>query len=181
MNKKLLGVIALVVIAVSAASVVEAQDKPEESKSAPAAVKGPSVDSNGDGKVSLDEAKASGDRQFVSFDKSKDGKVSLEEFLSHMTLIGPKGKKPSEDQIKQARKMMTNRFAELDSDKNKTLSKAELEADSVARHKAMDADQDGFVSQDEVRAFRKKAMEVRAQKLKELTAKAATTEKDKKD
>lgn len=186
MRKKLLGAVAIAAVTVSMAAVVYAQDKGDESKSAPAVkvtkpapVKRPSVDSNGDGKVSLDEAKGSADLQFANFDKSKDEKVSLEEFLSHMTLVGPKGKKPSEEQIKQARKMMTARFTELDSDKDKTLTKGELEADSLARHKMMDADQDGFVSQDEVMAFRKKSMEARAEKLKELKAQAAEKAKSK--
>ncbi|MBL8638388.1 MAG: hypothetical protein JNN09_07820 [Alphaproteobacteria bacterium] len=180
MRKKLLGAVAIVAVTASMAAVVYAQDKSSESKSAPAVsvtkpapVKRASVDSNEDGKVSLDEAKASADLQFANFDKSKDEKVSLDEFLAHMTLVGPKGKKPSEEQIKQAQKMMKGRFAELDSDKSKTLTKAELEADSLARHKMMDTDQDGFVSQDEVMAFRKKSMEARAEKLKEMKAQAA--------
>lgn len=180
MRKKLLGAVAIVAVTASMAAVVYAQDKSDESKSAPAVkvtkpapVKRPSVDSDGDGKVSLDEAKGSADLQFVNFDKSKDGKVSLEEFLGHMTLVGPKGKKPNEDQIKQAQKIMAGRFAELDSDKSKILTKEEMEADSLARHKMMDSDQDGFVNQNEVMAFRKKSAEARAEKLKEMKAKAA--------
>lgn len=186
MRKKLLGAVAIVAVTASMAAVVYAQDKSGESKSAPAVsvtkpapVKRPSVDSNEDGKVSLDEAKASADLQFANFDKSKDENVSLDEFLAHMTLVGPKGKKPSEEQIKQAQKMMKGRFAELDSDKSKTLTKAELEADSLARHKMMDSNQDGFVSQDEVMALRKKSMEARAEKLKEMKAQAAEKAKTK--
>jgi hypothetical protein len=43
----------------------------------------------------------------------------------------------------------------------------------MARHKMMDSNQDGFVSQDEVMALRKKSMEARAEKLKEMKAQAA--------
>jgi hypothetical protein len=114
------------------------------------------VDQNNDGSVTLDEAKQSADRQFTDFDADKNNKIDRKEFMSKVRVMNRSDQKPDQKMKEAIQKMVNARFDRLDTNKDKFLSKDELEADSVARHKAMDTNGDGKVSREEVAALRDK-------------------------
>ena len=113
------------------------------------------VDTNGDGIVTLSEAEASVDRQFAHLDTDKNGLISKDEFKATNKMAEKNLPKEIAEKHKGAiSKMGAMRFTKLDTDKNGSLSKDELKTDMKERHNAMDTNKDGNVSKDEVKKFR---------------------------
>lgn len=137
------------------------------------------VDADKDGKVSDKESEASAHTQFALFDVNKDGKVSSDEFKAQMTLVTKHGKKPTEEQIKLARKIVEARYARLDTDKSGDISEQEIKADTATRQKVMDLNKDGFVTRDEIKTLQEKMKAAQEKKAADLKKKKEAEAKDK--
>ncbi len=112
------------------------------------------IDANNDGVIGEDEAAALADRAFMRMDDDRDGKVTEAEFTQ-----GPRGKRGgwfnwNSDEAAAVQKVRTEKFAALDTNKDKSLDKAEFFADAKAKLAAADTDKDGKVSPWEFRASR---------------------------
>jgi EF hand len=111
------------------------------------------IDANGDGVIGEDEAAALADGAFMRMDQDRDGKVSEAEFVA-----GPAGRKGwfnwSSDETAAVQKVRTDKFAAIDSNKDKSLDKTEFFADAKAKLAAADTDKDGKISPWEFRASR---------------------------
>lgn len=101
----------------------------------------PNPDTNGDGKVTLAEFKASRAGLLMRGDTNKDGKLSKAEAAAVTGGRGPGG--PG-----------GGMFAMLDANKDGYLSRAEIEQASERRFKTMDANKDGVLSAAEREAGR---------------------------
>ena len=80
------------------------------------------LDTDKDGTISVDEAKAAADKKFDALDTDHEGTLTLKE---------TKGALPK------------SAFSKADPDKDKTIDKAEWEAQVEQRFKAADTDRDG--------------------------------------
>ncbi|WP_176696024.1 EF-hand domain-containing protein [Phenylobacterium immobile] len=124
MKPIILGALALL----AAAGAAEAQQR------------GPGLDANGDGKITLQEFQASrGDRMFKRMDVDSDGKLSKAE-LQMMLDRAPQGADAA--------------FAALDADKDGFVIRAEADAAAAAMFGRADTDDDGALSRDEIESVR---------------------------
>lgn len=102
--------------------------------------RGPGLDANGDGKITLQEFQASrGDRMFRRMDADSDGKLSKAE-LQMMLDRAPQGADAA--------------FAMLDADKDGFVTRAEADAAAAALFARADTDGDGALSGDEIESVR---------------------------
>lgn len=102
-----------------------------------------SVDENQDGAVSAEEAASATDRVFTAMDGDDDGAITREEYLS--VRMGPgDGWNPTRQAARQAAKEA--RYAEMDLDRDGSVSKAEFIDGGKAHFEAADADKDGKVT-----------------------------------
>ena len=115
------------------------------------------ADTDKDGKISAEEAKANAsvDERFGSIDANKDGYITTDEYRNFFT-----GEKSQGALHAQAHSAVVTRavWAKLDTNKDGKLSSAEVSADTgiSASFSVMDSNGDGFVTQDEYRAYAKK-------------------------
>jgi len=93
-------------------------------------------DANGDGKVTLDEARAGQKRLLERADTNGDGKVGLEE-------------------LEVLPERMADRLDRMDADGDREITRAEIEAAAVARFHRRDANRDGVLTGDEMRMPRR--------------------------
>ncbi len=111
------------------------------------------IDANNDGVIGEDEAAALADHAFMRMDDDQDGKVTEAEFVA-----GPHGKRGwfnwNSEETAAVQKVRTDKFASLDTNKDKSLDKVEFFADAKAKLAAADSDKDGKVSPWEFRASR---------------------------
>lgn len=110
------------------------------------------IDTNDDGIISDDEAAAQVEAVFAAMDGDDDGELTVEEYMS--VRMGPRwGYNPERQKLMQERKKA--RFAEMDTDKNAKVSKAEFILAGKARFEAADSDKDGKITPWEFRAQRR--------------------------
>ena len=101
------------------------------------------IDQNDDGRISDEEAAAAAEEIFVTMDSDDNGEVTKEEYLSIRMGLGP-GWNTERQAAMQANKEA--RFAEMDADKNNSVTRAEFQDGAKAHHAAADKDRDGTVS-----------------------------------
>jgi Ca2+-binding EF-hand superfamily protein len=117
------------------------------------------ADTNGDGKLSPTEAAANAgvNARFPNIDLDKDGFVTQDEYRDFFTRNASQG-----EQHAAAHSMVVTRdvWLKLDADADSKLSVAEATGDAglSARFTSVDANKDGFVTQDEYRAYTKANM-----------------------
>jgi len=115
------------------------------------------ADTNGDGKISTAEAVANAglSSRFGIIDTNKDGFVTMDEYRAFYTSTASQG-----EQHAAANSEVVTRdvWARLDTDADGKLSASELAADATLNGSftAMDSNNDGFISQDEYRAYERK-------------------------
>lgn len=98
------------------------------------------LDANKDGKISLAEFMPVAEKRFLSIDVNKDDAVSAAEIDSS---------------LQAALERRRNRIlANMDADKNGSITRAELDAYVAAMVKGADADNDGGVTFEEARIFK---------------------------
>ncbi|MCQ1780730.1 hypothetical protein NOJ05_26280 [Neorhizobium galegae] len=101
------------------------------------------IDQNDDGRISDQEAAATAHDVFIAIDADDDSQITTEEYLA-VRMASQWGWNQQRQSAMQARR--ETRFAEMDPDKNDAISKVEFMDAAQARHKAADADKDGYVS-----------------------------------
>lgn len=106
------------------------------------------LDANGDGQVTLAEARSAGEAHFKELDTNKDGALTLEEVKS--------------GHQKMARAHGEERFAAKDANKDGRLSKAEAQMPDKWFSK-LDTNNDGFVTKEEWNAAKARKGEKRGQ------------------
>ena len=99
------------------------------------------LDSNKDGKLSMEEFKKGAPEKFKMMDENKDGFLTLEELKKDKQ----QGRKSPEEIIK-----------DLDADKNGKLSKAEVKGPIKDKFTTIDDNDDGYISLDELKKFKPK-------------------------
>ncbi len=97
-------------------------------------------DSNGDGKLSLDEFKAGRAQRFTRMDADGDGKLSMAEI----------------DQAGQGMQRRVDMLKAADTNGDGFVSLDEYNASSERDFAQLDADKDGFVTADELAAMMKR-------------------------
>lgn len=114
------------------------------------------ADINGDGKISTAEATANAglSSRFGIVDTNKDGFVTMDEYRSFYTSTASQGEQHAADNSAVVTRDIWGR---LDLNADGRLSAGELAADAKfsGSFAAMDSNNDGFVSQDEYRAYAK--------------------------
>ena len=109
-------------------------------------------DSNKDGNITNAEFMMVGERDFKVFDANKDGSVSKEEFLDpEPRRVG----KASADELAQARKIWSQQFDMLDTDKNGVLSEAEHQKAGRRSFARIDTNKDNEITLPEMTAAAK--------------------------
>lgn len=99
------------------------------------------LDTNQDGKVTRDELKADITTRFTAIDTNKDGKVTQDEASQYFA--------SKRDEMKQK---FAERLKEADTNKDGKWSKEELSKMPERRFAKLDANSDGFVTQQELEA-----------------------------
>ncbi|WP_373503047.1 EF-hand domain-containing protein [Aestuariivirga sp.] len=107
------------------------------------------IDNDGDGMISDDEAAAQVEAVFLAMDSDDDGELTEEEYMT-VRMGSGEGRNPSRKAQMQERKKA--RFTEMDTGKNGKVSKAEFIGGGKARFEAADTDKDGKVTPWEFRA-----------------------------
>jgi Ca2+-binding EF-hand superfamily protein len=108
-----------------------------------------SIDANGDGAISDDEAAAQVEAVFLAMDTDEDGELTPEEFMA-VRLGRGEGRNADRQKAMQDRKQ--TRFTGMDTDKSGKVSKAEFIAAGQARFLGADTDKNGKVTPWEFRA-----------------------------
>lgn len=101
------------------------------------------IDLNDDGRISTAEAAAAAEDVFITMDADDDDAITKDEYMA--IRMGPgAGWNPARQTEMQARKEA--RYAEIDADKNGTVTREEFLDAAKAHHAAADQDKDGAVS-----------------------------------
>jgi Ca2+-binding EF-hand superfamily protein len=109
-------------------------------------------DSNKDGNITNAEFMKVGERDFQAFDADKDGSVSKEEFLDpEPRRVG----NASVDELAQAKKIWSQQFDMLDTDKNGVLSEAEHQKAGKRSFARIDTNKDNEITLPEMTAAAK--------------------------
>ncbi|HUL07971.1 MAG TPA: EF-hand domain-containing protein [Candidatus Acidoferrum sp.] len=106
-------------------------------------------DTNKDGNITSAEFMKVGEQDFQAFDANKDGNLTKEEFLD------PKPRhlgKVSDADLAQAKKVWTQQFDHLDTDKNGLLSDAEHQKAGKLSFARMDTNKDNEITLSELSA-----------------------------
>jgi hypothetical protein len=101
------------------------------------------IDANEDGMVSAEEAASAADEVFTVMDADDDGQLTMEEYM--FVRMGP-GDGWNQSRQAARQKAKADRFAEMDTDGDKMVSKQEFLAGAKAHHQAADTDGDGMVT-----------------------------------
>lgn len=142
--------LAVTALALLSTGAAQATEKKPVTKVAPV-----SIDANKDGNISLKEAQGLAAKQFSLYDRNKDGSVDMKEYRVPFDALA-KAKKFDAKKKQQDEVVIKESFARMDNDKNQKISKAEFMSDADLRHKTMDADGDGLVTEKEIAALQKK-------------------------
>lgn len=115
------------------------------------------LDSNRDGRVTMDEVWARTQTRFVEADTNRDGGLTPEEFRAMRMgpAGGPRREPPSGERAERFQRMTEARFRALDANRDGRLSLEEFRPMVDARFRAMDANGDNAVTQDELPRFRR--------------------------
>jgi hypothetical protein len=112
------------------------------------------ADGDSDGRLSRDEAKANAgvDTRFATIDTNADGFVTRDEYMAFYKANAAQGAEHAEDHSAVVTRDLWSRF---DADADGRLSATEIELDLRLKGDfgSVDADGDGFISQDEYRGF----------------------------
>jgi len=107
------------------------------------------MDTDGDGKISMDEHAAAGGRMFEKMDANGDNKVTAAEMTAaHQKVTG---KKPEKGEISSAEKIKM-----MDTNGDGILTVEEYAAGGHWIFEQMDTDHDSYLSKDEFKAGQKK-------------------------
>ncbi len=142
--------LAVTALALLSTGAAQATEKKPVTKVAPV-----SIDANKDGNISLKEAQGLAAKQFSLYDRNKDRSVDMKEYRVPFDALA-KAKKFDAKKKQQDEVVIKESFARMDNDKNQKISKAEFMSDADLRHKTMDADGDGLVTEKEIAALQKK-------------------------
>lgn len=142
--------LAVAAVALLVANPVHAAEKKPVTKVAPV-----SIDADKDGNISLKEAQGLAAKQFALYDRNKDGNVDMKEYRVPFDALA-KAKKFDAKKKQQDEAVIKESFERIDNDKNGKISKAEFMSDADLRHKTMDANGDGLVSEKEIADLQKK-------------------------
>ncbi|MEM1162821.1 MAG: EF-hand domain-containing protein [Pseudomonadota bacterium] len=99
------------------------------------------VDANGDGLISISEARAMREERFGKMDANGDGRVTLAEL--------------QETGKARRAERMAKRFEKMDANGNGAIERTEFEDMAEARFERIDQNGDGALSQDEIRQSRR--------------------------
>ncbi|MBC7311049.1 MAG: hypothetical protein H5U11_01025 [Rhizobium sp.] len=103
----------------------------------------PIIDADDNGVVSAEEAASAAEEVFAAMDADDNAELTMEEYM--LVRMGPQD---GWNKTRQAarEKEKTERFGEMDLDKNDTVSQAEFIAGAKAHFNAADGDKDGKVT-----------------------------------
>jgi Ca2+-binding EF-hand superfamily protein len=105
------------------------------------------MDRNGDGVVDQQEFIDFNTTELMQLDADKDGKISLQEYLA---LAGqPNENPPNAPNYEQRKQLITTRFRELNTNKDGSLTPAELKTFLTSVFKRLDLNGDGKLSKEE--------------------------------
>jgi EF-hand domain pair len=110
------------------------------------------MDTNADGRITLDEVWARTQIRFTEADANRDGFLTQEEFrtLRRGPGDGPRRGPPGHDHAEHAQRMADARFRALDANRDGKVTLEEMRPQVEARFRAMDANGDQAVTQDEL-------------------------------
>ena len=110
------------------------------------------MDTNADGRVTLDEVWARTQIRFTEADANRDGFLTQEEFrtLRRGPGDGPRRGPPGHDHAEHAQRMADARFRALDANRDSKVTLEEMRPQVEARFRAMDANGDQAVTRDEL-------------------------------
>lgn len=106
------------------------------------------MDSNSDEKISLEEFKTPREKMFSRMDQNGDKSVTLDEMKTARNKMREKRQENMEKRREQGDKMMKNRFKEMDSDGNGSLTAEEARKGMFSR---LDGNKDGFLTKEELK------------------------------
>ena len=111
-----------------------------------------SMDTNGDGKISMEEHAVAASKMFEKMDANKDGRVTPSEMdAAHKAMTGHK---PAKGEMTAAEKIRM-----IDSNGDGFITEEEHSTAAKTMFENMDTNQDGFLSKDEVKAGHEKFMQ----------------------
>jgi Ca2+-binding EF-hand superfamily protein len=110
------------------------------------------MDTNADGRVTLDEVWARTQIRFTEADANRDGFLTQEEFrtLRRGPGDGPRRGPPGHDHAEHAQRMADARFRALDANRDSKVTLEEMRPQVEARFRAMDANGDQAVTREEL-------------------------------
>lgn len=110
------------------------------------------MDTNADGRITLDEVWARTQIRFTEADANRDGFLTQEEFrtLRRGPGDGPRRGPPGHDHAEHAQRMADARFRALDANRDSKVTLEEMRPQVEARFRAMDANGDQAVTREEL-------------------------------
>ena len=110
------------------------------------------MDTNADGRVTLDEVWARTQTRFTEADANRDGFLTPEEFRTLRRGPGDGARRgpPGHDHAEHAQRMADARFRALDANRDSKVTLEEMRPQVEARFRAMDANGDQAVTREEM-------------------------------